>query len=287
MSVIYKRELKSYFTSMTGYIFIAFILLIIGVYMSTLNLRSSVPSFEYVIYSVDFIYLLVVPILTMRVISAEKAQKTDQLLYSLPISMGQVVMGKYLAMVTVLLIPVLVSCTYPIILIQYGDVEIWTAYSSIAGFFCLGAALIAMGMFMSSLTDNQIVAAVLCFAAVLAMYMLSSLAGYVPTAATGSYIAFCVLAVVVAAVLYFLTRNIIISAGIGVVAEIGLLIMYLTDKNIYDGSFVRVANEISMFDRMYDFVYGVFDIGSVIFYISVCFVFIVWTIQSMEKRRWS
>ena len=119
--------------------------------------------------------MVIVPILTMRVIAEERKQKTDQLLYSLPITTTQVVLGKYLALLVVYLIPLAIISLYPLIFSQYGDVYLLTAYGSILAFFILGAALIALGVFISSLTENQGFAAGIGIAVILLNYYSVSL----------------------------------------------------------------------------------------------------------------
>ena len=172
MKAVFKRELKSYFQGFTGYLFIAFLLLIIGIVTVLNNLRNASPKFEYVLADVGFVFLLTVPMLTMRVFSEEKRQKTDQLLYSLPLKTTDIVFGKYFAMLTILAIPTLVMCFYPLILSSYGPIGFLTAYSSIFAFFLQGAGLIAIGMFVSSLTENQIVSAGLSFAVLLVLFLM-------------------------------------------------------------------------------------------------------------------
>ena len=105
MSAIFKHELSSYFKGMTGYVFGAFLMLFIGIYTVVYNLTAKMVTFEPVLGGISFIFMIIVPILTMRVLAEERRQKTDQLLYSLPISMTDVVVGKYLAMLVTFLIP--------------------------------------------------------------------------------------------------------------------------------------------------------------------------------------
>ena len=116
MIAILKREIKSYFCSVTGYMFCAFMLLFAGIYTVTINIESSYANFEYVLSNMDFIYIIIIPVLTMRVISEERKQRTDTLLYSLPVSMTKVVVAKYLAMLSVLLVPVVIMGFYPLVL---------------------------------------------------------------------------------------------------------------------------------------------------------------------------
>ena len=172
MTAIYKRELKSYLTSMVGYLFIFFVLVLTGIYFSAYQLSAAYPKFETTLSAVTFVFLIGVPILTMRVLAEERKQKTDQLLLTAPVSVGNIVTGKYLALVTVYAIPILVLCTYPLIMSKFGTVDFGTAYTAILGFFLLGCANIAIGVFMSALTESQVIAAVLTFVLLFAFYMM-------------------------------------------------------------------------------------------------------------------
>ena len=167
MRAVFRHELSSYFTGVTGYVFSAFLLLFTGIYTMVYNLQSASVHFEYVLGSMSFVFLIIVPILTMRVLAEERRQKTDQLLYSLPLTMTQVVLGKFAAMLVVFAAPMAVICLYPVVLSAYGNVYLPAAYGAIVGFFFLGMALLAIGMYISSVTESQAVAAGLCFVVML------------------------------------------------------------------------------------------------------------------------
>ncbi|MBR6740819.1 MAG: ABC transporter permease [Clostridia bacterium] len=287
MRAIYRRELKSYFNGIAAYIFIAFILLFVGIYTWSYNLNGKLPFFEYVLANVGFVFMLIVPILTMRVISEEKKQRTDKLLYSLPLSTTQIVMGKYLAMLTVFAIPIGVMCFYPLILSRFGYIEFVTTYGSIFAFFLQGAALIAIGMFLSSLTENQIVAAVLTFAVVLVSYFMYSLASLISASATMSLIAFSVLIAAIGGGAWLATKKPMFGLCIFGLLEIPLLAIFVIKPALLEGSFQTLIKNISVFNRLYSFIDGVFDLVGIVFFLSVIFLFVFLTVQSLEKRRWS
>ena len=161
MAAIYKKELRSYFTSMTGYICMAFMLVVIGIYYAVINLASGYPYFGYTLSCVIVLFLLMTPVLTMRILAEEKSRKTDQLLLTAPVSLWKIVVGKYLAMVTVFGLALLVTCFYPLILSRFGTVSLSMAYTAILGYFLYGAACIAIGLFISSVTESQVIAALL------------------------------------------------------------------------------------------------------------------------------
>lgn len=181
MKAIYKREVASYFKSMTGYVFLFFVFLIVGIYFYAYNLLNGYPSMNVTFNSITFVFLLVVPVLTMRVLAEERRQKTDQLLITAPVSVAKIVLGKFFALLTVYLIPIGVICIYPLIMRIFGKISFAQNYTAILGFFLLGAANIAVGLFISSLTENTIIAAVLTFVVMFLSYIMSGLESFLPS----------------------------------------------------------------------------------------------------------
>ncbi|MCR5802286.1 MAG: Gldg family protein [Lachnospiraceae bacterium] len=174
MLAIYKRELRAYLHTVIGFIFVAANLFLIGLYFVVYNIFSNYPYFQYTMQSCGILMFISVPILTMRMIAEERKNKTDQLILTAPVSVVKIVLGKYLAAVTVFVIPCLVSCIYPVIMSKFGTIAWGEGYLGILGYFLLGAACIAIGTFISSLFENQIVAAVVAFVAIFIGYMMSS-----------------------------------------------------------------------------------------------------------------
>lgn len=286
MIAVFRREVGAYFKGVMGYLFAAFLLIFVGIYTMAYNLSGYYANFEYVLDSVSFIYLIAVPIIAMRSLAEEKKQKTDQLLYSLPMRLSDVVLGKYFAMLVVLLVPTLIMGLYPLILSQYGTISFTTAYGALFAFFLLGATLLAIGLFISSMTESQVASAVITLVTLLIMYFLSSLASYISTTASASLIALCIVVGILAVVLYILTKNPIVSllaggAGIG-----GLMLWYQHSYSDFVGLFGDVLTQLSVFDRFYTFVDGVFDVTAIVYYLSVTCVLLFLTVQAMEKRRW-
>lgn len=181
MLAIYKRELKSYFRSFIGFLFIAVTLFFLGLYFSVYNLLNGYPYFSYVMSGVAFLFLICVPILTMRILAEEKRSKTDQLILTAPVSVGGIVLGKFLALVTIFAIPTVIICFYPIIMSFFGTVPMGEAYIAILAFFLYGVTAIALGVFISSLTESQVIAAVLSFALLFLGYMMSSICSIIST----------------------------------------------------------------------------------------------------------
>ena len=179
MCAIYKKELRAYLTSMTGYIFMAVLLAVTSLYYVANCLVGGYPVFGAVLSSVYFVLLIIVPVLTMRSMAEEKRQKTDQLLMTAPVSLWKIVLGKYLAMITIFLIPMAVICLYPLILLQFGSVSLPMAYTAILGYTLFGAACLAIGLFLSAVTESQVIAAVLTFGVLFFLNMASGIANVI------------------------------------------------------------------------------------------------------------
>ncbi len=287
MSAVYKKELKTYFTGMTGPVFICFILLMTGIFTVVYNLQGLYPNFEVTVNQVVFVYLLAIPVLTMRSIAEEKHSRTDQLLYSLPMSVTSIVMAKYLAMVTVLAIPVCVMAFYPLLLATFGTVHLASAYGMLLAFFLLGASLIAIGMFISSLTESQVIAAVVSLAVTLLIYFMSGLSNMISTDASVSLIGFLALACVIGLIVNAMIKNTVLALAVTGVLALVTVGAYLVDSTLFAGAIPDILSAISLFDRLTTFQNGMFDLTAIIFYLSVCGLFVYLTVQSMEKKRWN
>ena len=287
MIAVLKHELRTYFRSLTAYVFGAFLLCFIGIGALIYNLQAAVSNFEFVLSFSCLVFVIIVPILTMRVIAEERKQKTDQLLYSLPISTSQVVLGKYLALLVVYLIPLAIISLYPLIFSRYGDVYLLTAYGSIFAFFVLGAALIALGVFISSLTENQGFAAGIGIAAILLNYYSVSLSESVSATSFGSLIVFAALIVALGFVIRHLTRNEKLAWGVSIVLYVILLVSYWMEPTVFEGLLPKIMTELSLFERFYVFVNGVFDMTGIVYYVSIIVFFLFLSVQSLEKRRYN
>lgn len=287
MGAIYKRELKSYFTGMIGYVFIAFVLLFTGIYTTAYNLKFLYPMFEYVIDSTDFLFLIVVPILTMRALAEERKQKTDQLIYSLPLRLTDVVLGKYLAMVTLFAIPTVVISFYPLVLSRYGEIALGTAYSSLLGFFMLGCCLIAIGLFMSSVTENQLIAAVASFAALVLSFLMNGIAELMTTTAIASLIALTVVSLALGLCVRLMTGSLSTALLAGLFCEAPLFAVYLWKPAVLEGALAQIMSALAIFDRLSSFTGGVLDLTALVYFLSVAVLFLFFSVQSVEKRRWS
>ena len=209
------------------------------------------------------------------------------LLYSLPLSGTAIVLGKYFAQLTVLLIPTAVICIYPLLLMMFGTISALTCYSTIFGFFLMGAALISVGMFVSSLTDNPTVAAISTFAVLFISYLSSIIADGMSTAAITSLLAFFAITLCIAVFIGYITKNSVFAVMTATFLLLSLTAVYIFFPTVFEGAVQKVFRSLSLFDRLSYFVTGIFDLASVIYYLSVCALFCFITVQTIEKRRWS
>lgn len=179
MRAVYKREIRAYFHSVTGWLFLAASLFFAGLYFTALNLAYGSASIAGTVSSVLFLFMLTVPVLTMRILAEERRQKTDQLLLSAPVSVPGIVTGKYLAAFTVFGASAAVMSIYPLMLGHFGQVSYQESYTALFGYILYGMAAIAVGVFVSSVTESQMIAAVLCFAVLFASYLMSGICGLI------------------------------------------------------------------------------------------------------------
>ena len=287
MLAIYKKELRAYFTSLVGYAFIAFFLAIIGLYFYLYNISYGYANFEYVLSGVTFAFMVLVPIITMRVMAEENRQKTDQLLLTAPVPTRAIIAGKYLALMSVYGIVMLVTCIYPLVLTKFGTVNLKIAYASIFGYYLLGGAFMAIGLFISTCTENQLVAAVVTFIIVLITTLMEGIASLFPTDNKTAWLVFTFLLLVICLITYAIMHNVVVSMGIAAIGEVALTVIYIVKPTIYDGLIVKVFDWFSVITRFDHFIGGILDISSIVYYISFSFVFLFLAVQCLNKRRWS
>ncbi len=287
MIAIYKKEMRAYFTSIVGYLFLGFFLALIGLYFYVQNLAGGYANFGYALSGVTMFFILLVPMVTMRIMAEEKRQKTDQLLFTSPLSISKIVIGKYLSILTMLALVMLIVCIYPLILAQYGEVNFKMTYATILAFFLMGAAYMAIGMFISALTESQAFAAIMTFVVVVISVFASGIASLLPTTAKTAWIFFAVLFLLFAFLTYVLMHNMTVSLLFGAAAEIVLAVLYYVKPEIYDGAIVNVFSWVSITDRFGSFIYGEFDIAAIVYYLSYCVLFVFLTVQAIKKRRWA
>ena len=287
MSAIYKKELRAYFNSIIGWLFIAFFLVFVGIYFFLYNLYSGHTDFGYTLSAITIVFIFLIPMVTMRLMAEENKQKTDQLLLTSPVSVEHIIFGKYLATVTLFAIVMLICSTYPLIMSLFGEVNMIMTYSCILAFFLMGCAYPAIGMFISSLTESQAFAAVLTFIVVFVTYLMDGIAGMFSTSAKTSWFFFAFLLFVIGAITWTVMKSEVVTATFLMVSEVVLLVVYMLKPAVLEGAIVKVFDWFSVVSRYDDFVIGIFNVSSIVYYISIIVLFNFLTIQVIKKRRWN
>ena len=271
MKAIYKRELRSYFNSMIGYIFIAFFVAFMGFYFMAYNLYNGYPYFSYTLSATITIMLIAVPILTMKSFAEDRKTKTDQLLLTAPVSVTQIVLGKYLAIIK-----------------ANGQAYLLTDYSTILAFFLMGCIFIAIGMFISALTESQIIAAVGTFGILFVLCLWSDLITFLPSSSGGTVAGILIFITALALIIWGMTKNWFMAAIVEAVGCAVFLLLYIIDDSIFQNGLSAILSRIDIRNAFNNFASNnIFDITGLIFYLSMSFIFVFLTVQVLLKRRWS
>lgn len=288
MRAIYKRELRSYFTSMIGCAFVAFLIIIGGVYFMVYNLSSGYPYFAYSLSGVIFAVLITIPVLSMKCFAEERKNKTDQLLLTSPVSLTKIILGKYFAMISVFAVPCLVYCLFPLIIKFHGNAHLLVDYSSILAFYLLGCVFIGIGMFLSSLTESPVIAAISTCGVLFFLYMLDNLLNYVPTSALSGLVISILVLTLAAGVIFHITKNHIIAGTVEAAGAAIMTTVYFIRSSVFENLIHNILEHFVLTDVFYNFAQNyIFDIGGLLYYLSIIILFIFLTIQTFQKRRWS
>ncbi len=239
MGAIYRREMGAFFTSGLAYVFLSVYFLFAGYFFYQGTLVMGTTNTASMFSNLFMIVLILIPILTMKLFSEEKKQKTDQGLLTAPVGLWSIVLGKYFAALTLFAIAESIVFIYALILSGYGNVVWATLLANYLAMLLLGAAFIAVGVFISSLTENQMASAVASFLALMFLYLLDIVAS-------------------------------------SITAEDGIL-----------GFVKETLLSLSFYEKYIEFTMGLFNLSSVIFYLSAVFLFNFFTVRVFEKRRWS
>jgi len=234
MGAIFRREFGAYFTSSIAYIFLAVFWIFSGFFFYSSCLAVGTTDMAGLFQQMFLICVILIPLLTMRLFSEEKKQKTEQGLLTAPVSLGEIVFGKYFAALALYTIAIVMPFVYALILSAFGVIEWGIVFSNFLALFLLGMAFISVGELISALTENQIAAAVMSFVALMALYMIDMINSYISI-----------------------------------------------------GWINTVLKQLSFYTRYYSVTIGLFNVSTLVFYISVAFVFNYLTIRVFERRRWS
>jgi ABC-2 type transport system permease protein len=286
MFAILKRELKTYFKTPTGYIFMALFLLLSGIFFANQVLLPKTPRFAPFLGNILFIFLLVVPILTMRLMTDEKRMSTDQLLLTSPLRISDIVLGKFFAAAVLLGITLLITVFYPVIIAIHGSLDTWETVGSYIGFLLLGCSFISVGVFISTTTESQVSAGIITFGALLIVWIMDFLRGNVPSDKIAGIIFAAVLVLALAVWLYFSTRHLLLSIAVGIVGAGIILLFVLLNDQLFVGFISNVLGWLSPVQRYQDFTMGILKLNAIVYYISFSTFFLFLSIRLIDKKRW-
>ena len=288
MKAVYLKEMRSYFHSVSAYLFLALFLAVTGVYFSVICMSYGYTDYAANIYpNITIIFIVIVPILTMRLMAEERRQKTDQLLLTSPIRVSGIILGKYLAVLTLMAAAVLITFCQAAVLSMYGDVSWKTVLTGGIGYFLLGASLLAIGLFISSITDSQMIAAGVSFGVVLICMLLPNLSSIVPDRARYTYVVCSIVIVLLAWFFFEQTKSWkagLLTAVIGAAVVGGAAFL---KPELFDNGLSKIIDWFSVVDRFNDFCSGILNASSIVYYLSFIAVFLFLFLQTMEKRRWN
>ena len=285
MAAVFRKELHTYAVTMIGAAALAVLLALTGFVTRYINCYNGYGSYSYTLqYLAFWFYAIAMPLLTMRTFSEEYRQKTDQLLFTAPVRVRAIVYGKYAALLVMLFIPVLLMKLYAAALGRYGSMPAAQDNAALFLFFLMGAAYFAVGMLISSVTENQIISAVICILFVI----FTQLVGNVRTiigAGRGSAFLFVLLLIVLGGILlYAATKRLFLSAVIFLTAMIAAVLLFMLRGNWFDG---RVSRVISLFDFRSAFftgVMGTMDFRAILYFLSFAAACTELTVYSVTRR---
>lgn len=288
MLAIYKRELKSYFQSMIGPVFVAFLIAFTGIYFMAYNMTAGYPYFSYTLSGSLMVFIVGIPLITMRSFSEERKNKTNQMLLTAPVSLWKVVFGKYFAMMTVIAVPNIIFCIFPLIIKSQGTAYLTVDYLSILVFFLLGCAYAAIGMFLSALTESQIIAFISTFGILLVLYLWDGILSMLPSSSVSGLVGVLILLTVATFYIWRMTDNVILSGGIELVGLIAGIVVYVVKSEVYENLLSNLLGKLAIANVFTGITSNnIVDITGIALYLSLIAVFVFLTVQAIQKRRWS
>ena len=287
MKAVFRKELSSYFHTMTGYVFLAFTIAVLGTYFTTTNIIQGNPYFTASLQSARVVFAFAVPILTMRSMAEERRTKTDQTFLTSPNSVASVILGKYLAMVLIFAIPAAVSLLCPFIISTLGTGHPRADYAAIFMFFLIGCLYIAIGLWISALTESQITAAVGTIAVLLLLYLWDDLLAFVPYTPVASLVGFLVLCFIFLLIIRAVTGKLLPAGIIWLCLSCICVVVYFVNDTLYAGQIKKVLEAFSVNSALSSILTSSFlDLRIVILCLTGIFLFLFLTIQSVRKRQW-
>lgn len=287
MTAIFKREFKSCFTGMIGWVIAAVSLFFLGLYFTNRNLLYASSDFASVLYTMTMILLFLLPAISMRSIAEERKNKTDQLLLTSPVSIPAIVAGKFLAELAVFALPLAAAVVMPLLLQAFGTVSLVAAYSALLGYLLLGGACLAVGTWISALTENQILAYLATFGALLVAYLMNGIQTMFTTGNLLAFIVFMIVLLVASVLVGVICKRLAAGAAVFCAGAVVLFVLFQLRPAWLLTAFNAVLSALALFEPFKDIVGGMFSIPAIVYYLSVMGLFLFLTGQALARRRWN
>jgi ABC-2 type transport system permease protein len=287
MIAIMMREFRTYFQTPIGYIFMGLFLLVAGFFFTFGNLISGSSYFTSFLQSILFLYLFAVPLLTMRLLSEERRQRTDQLLLTSPITVTDIVLGKFFAAFVVYLLTLVVTVLYAVVVSIFGDLAVWQTVGGYIGFALLGASFISVGVLVSAVSENQVSSAFFTFFALLLIWFLNLVKSVAPADPVSSTVFAAAIVIGLAAFFFANTKSWITTGAVILLGGATIAVLHFVQPQVFNGLIVEVLDWFSLLERFDSFTLGLIELEEVIFYLSFTSIFLFVTVRMVEKRRWA
>ena len=287
MTAIFKREFKSCFTGMIGWVIAAVSLFFLGLYFTNRNLLYASSDFASVLYTMTMILLFLLPAISMRSFAEERKNKTDQLLLTSPVSIPAIVAGKFLAELAVFALPLAAAVVMPLLLQAFGTVSLVAAYSALLGYLLLGGACLAVGTWISALTENQILAYLATFGALLVAYLMNGIQTMFTTGNLLAFIVFMIVLLVASVLVGVICKRLAAGAVVFCAGAVVLFVLFQLRPAWLLTAFNAVLSALALFEPFKDIVGVMFSIPAIVYYLSVMGLFLFLTGQALARRRWN
>jgi len=287
MTAIFKREFKNCFTGMIGWVIAAVSLFFLGLYFTNRNLLYASSDFASVLYTMTMILLFLLPAISMRSFAEERKNKTDQLLLTSPVSIPAIVAGKFLAELAVFALPLAAAVVMPLLLQAFGTVSLVAAYSALLGYLLLGGACLAVGTWISALTENQILAYLATFGALLVAYLMNGIQTMFTTGNLLAFIVFMIVLLVASVLVGVICKRLAAGAVVFCAGAVVLFVLFQLRPAWLLTAFNAVLSALALFEPFKDIVGGMFSIPAIVYYLSVMGLFLFLTGQALARRRWN
>jgi len=287
MAAIFKRETRAYYTGMIGYVTAAVSLFFLGLYFTNRNLMYASSDFASVLYTTTMILLFLLPAVSMRSFAEDRRNKTDQLLLTSPVSIPAIVLGKFLAEFVVFAAPMAVALIMPLILMAFGNVSLISAYSALFTYLLLGAACLAVGTWISALTENQIIAYLATFGVLIVAYLMNGIQTMFTSGSLLALVVFLVVLLIASILVGVVCKSLTSCCAVFCAGGILLGVLFVLRPTWLLSAFDSVLSAMALFEPFNGVVGGMFSISAIVYYLSVIALFLFLTGQSLERRRWN